>query len=359
MKRRNITVISRAETTSIRLLLTFLLLCALASCDQSYTPSPFRPLEKGGIQLLSPSNPYHGPNIILGEAIEESPNLAGYFHHHGAPAAVEVRKAGRFAEELLLYYPEDRRVYVAKRKRQPRSLSHPSHLNSAAHDWMVTGPYGIGKLDYRRLAHFPDIQRRAVFLIHGKEVRYGKRKRHTQQLSPIEPEVPLIPTPTPTPTPAAVVITEEEPTEEEDEEGKDSAEPKDSRVPDLDDPNFVPINSDQEALLLSLGYARRAPNGDILHEVEGNAQELKNIAHWYLGSASKVHELIIANQYPEAQENARKGSVVIIPKKFITNTKKMPLEHRAVRAPEPMNKPAETETNTEEDAGKDPEGESP
>ena len=341
---------SRVENMKLFKTLAIILTVTLffSGCGDTLSPSPYRPLHESGIQILSTENPYHGPNMLLGRTLEESPSLAGYFHYKGAPKAIEVRDASRRAEELLLYYPEDHRVYVA-RKRATR----------APRDWMVSGPYGIGKHDYRQIRNFMGKPGTSpVFLVNGMMTRYQTHQPKLQRIA-FEPEVPLIAKPKPKPKPKPVVKKAPEPKPEEIKVvGGNKVR---IRIPDLDDPRFIPRNSDQEALLEARGYAKRAENGDILHPVEGNAQALSNLAHWYMGSVNRVPELQEANQLAETSTEVRKGTTVRIPQRFIKNTKKMPINFRIVKAPvEAPPKPElkkeekKTEPKTEEPVSTEP-----
>lgn len=123
-----------------------------------------------------------------------------------------------------------------------------------------------------------------VFLVNGSAMRYHRNAPVLQRANVFEPEIPLIaqPAPKPKPKPKAVEKPKPEVVEMKKEEGSRKLTAK---LPNLDDPKFIPKNSDQVALLESAGYARRAPNGDILHDIEGNAQLLESIANWYMGSA--------------------------------------------------------------------------
>ncbi|MCB0331538.1 MAG: hypothetical protein KDD70_17825, partial [Bdellovibrionales bacterium] len=118
-------------------------------------------------------------------------------------------------------------------------------------------------------------------------------------------------------------------------------------LPNLDDPKFIPKNSDQVALLESAGYARRAPNGDILHDIEGNAQLLESIANWYMGSAKLVPLLRDANSFPDSQRDARKGVVIRIPLEYVKKTKRMPINHRVAAVEEAIPAPAPKSTKKE------------
>jgi hypothetical protein len=325
------------KSNQLRTLILIILTCGLCSCVPLQRKSPYVSLKSAGIQVLSGSNPYHGPNVILAESLEESPTLAGYFQHFGAPQAIEVREARPSREELLLYYPEEYRVYVAK-----RSLNR--QIQMAPSDWMIAGPYGIGKHDLKMIQNFRESEEDVpVFLLHGHLTRF-KPKPQKMQIVALEPDIPLITTAV-KPKPKKVKKKKKKSSEDEDEGSSDDEEeekkPKKKkkvssstfRGPNLDDPNFIPKNTDQEALLLSQGYAKRAPNGDILHDIEGSVQNLKNIAHWYTGSTRKAREIQDANNFPHNQFDIRRGTVVRIPQKLIKNTKKMPMNHRAIKAP--------------------------
>jgi hypothetical protein len=324
---------SRLVKRKILLLAFVLLLASLFACTPRRHSSPYSPLENAGIQILSSSNPYHGPNVVLAQTLEDSPSLAGYFQHKGAPRAIQVKTARASLDKIIFYYPDDYGMYVATRR--GGLIQEPTHA-----DWMVAGPYRINRGDYRQIKNFTQPREKSpIFLVHGNVTRY-RQGDITYNTAVVEPEIPLLPEPEPEEPPKKVV--KEATPEEESLEKKESEKGKQNFFVNLDDPKFIPQNMDQQALLLSSGYAPRTSSGDIVHEVEGSAQMLENISDWYTGTTRNVAQIQeVSDLLPEQQE-VRKGMRIRIPLNLITRTKKMPLSYRA--APE---KPVE-EVETKE-----------
>jgi len=328
---------------TIKSLVLLIILVSLSACTPRREASIYFPLKDAGLQILSSTNPYHGPNVALAATLEESSSLAGYFQHKGAPRAIQVKTARTSQDKIILYYPDDYGMYVATRR--GGLVNTPEHS-----EWMVAGPYRMNQSAYRQIKNFSRPREKSpVFLVHGNVTRYSQGALAYNTSFTIEPEVPLLPETESIEPPKKVVKkeqVEEVPFDNELQTGKN----RDSLV-NLDNPKFIPQNMDQQALALSSGYARRTSNGDIMHEVEGNAQMLENISDWYTGTTRNVSSIQdLSDLLPEQQE-VRKGMIIRIPFALIKRTKKMPITHRATpETPieENENKKSMGERSTEE-----------
>jgi hypothetical protein len=151
-----------------------------------------------------------------------------------------------------------------------------------------------------------------VFEIYGKpfRFRFNQGNEQKQVLRPALPEIPPTPIPTPKPKVKRPVITAPSTTE--------TIVPA---VPTID--VLKPLTSDQQALLMARGYARRDANGDVVHTVKSESQSLEKIVRWYTGSPAALGEVAKLNSLPD-EGNLPAGTVVKIPIKLVKEGKAMP-----------------------------------
>jgi hypothetical protein len=98
-------------------------------------------------------------------------------------------------------------------------------------------------------------------------------------------------------------------------------EPKVPAVATID--VFKPLTTDQQALLVARGFARRDTNGDVLHSVKGETQSLDKIVRWYTGSPAALGEVAKLNSLPD-EGNLPAGTEVRIPVKLVKEGKALP-----------------------------------
>ncbi len=283
-------------------------LCAgvvsISSLLTSCTPvsDSYPTLLNQGALALSTTNPYLGANLFLSRELERSRYLFNFFKSRGAPVAIEIIQPSIGATRLLMYYPNQREVYSADLVQEPTKR-----------EWIVRGPFEIERQDYRTLLRLDaSMAGEPVFEIYGKpfRFRFNQGDEQKQVLRPALPEIPPTPIPTPKPKVKRPVITAPSTTE--------TIVPA---VPTID--VFKPLTSDQQALLMARGYARRDANGDVIHTVKSESQSLEKIVRWYTGSPAALGEVAKLNSLPD-EGNLPAGTVVKIPVKLVKEGKAMP-----------------------------------
>ncbi|MBX7144441.1 MAG: hypothetical protein K1X79_08335 [Oligoflexia bacterium] len=273
-------------------------LCSLIACNQS-TIKSYPSLANQGMLPLSTSNPYVAGNLFLAREAELSPFLYNFLKIRGGPTAVEIIEPNLGESRVIMYYPRDRQVYTADIVE-----------TKTTRNWMIKGPYQIERKDYRELATLENsMQGEPVFVIRGKQQRF-KFETPNQETKIIQPSLPAVPLPTPTPKPKRHIS---KPKEEEDtivisKRGNSPTE-------------FRPLNSDQQAIQMSLGYAERAENGDVIHTVIGG-ENLAAIAKWYTGTADNATGLAEANGI-KVGDTLTSGARIRVPLKLVKNTRQM------------------------------------
>jgi hypothetical protein len=85
---------------------------------------------------------------------------------------------------------------------------------------------------------------------------------------------------------------------------------------------FHPLNSDQQAIQMSLGFAERGSNGDLIHTVKGEHETFSTIAQWYTGSANNAAELAKVNALGVNDPLALETRITV-PLKLVRNFKVM------------------------------------
>jgi hypothetical protein len=226
-----------------------LFLILIFSCTP--TLEKFDSLANQGLLPLSNDNPHLGANLFLAQEAQKSTYLMNFLKKRGGPTAIEVLTESRPMPTLILFYPLKKEVYVSD-----------LHQNEISYQWVVRGPYMMERRDFQDLNGMGvSFAAEPVFLISGQQTRFGQK--------PIEPDhralLPVIPTPRPTaikkrPAKSDVIVAASTPTP------------------------FRPLNSDQQAIAASQGFAERAENGDLIHVVNGENESLEEIAKWYTGS---------------------------------------------------------------------------
>jgi len=266
----------------------------MAAC--SSPKNNFPTLANTGVLPLSTNNPYVGANLYLSDEMARSPYLRNFLKGRGAPTAIEVIQDSFNPTRVLMFYPGDREVYAADVVDQKDS-----------HQWIIKGPFGIERQDYRSLAALESsLQGDPVLIDGGRPVRFRRPGAPQPVTEVLKPRVPT-PTPTPVPTKKPVkrpVI-------------KAPAE-------QLPDPKaFKPLNSDQQALAMSQGFAERADNGDIIHTVGGETETITAIAAWYTGLTTHAKPIADLNG-TNLTDPLPRGKRIRIPGAHLKNLKAMP-----------------------------------
>lgn len=252
-------------------------------------------LANKGILPLSTANPYVSGNLFIAREAEMSPYLHNFLKIRGGPAAVEIIEPTLGSPRVLMFYPQQRETYAADIVEQNNTRQ-----------WVISGPYAIERRDYRELAGMEtSLVGEPVFVIHGKQTRFKFETPQPQVNKVLQPVLPLPPPATPTPKPRPRVKSGDE-TVVISKKGTAPTE-------------FRPLNSDQQAIQLSLGFAERAENGDVMHTVV-STENLAAIAQWYTGSADNATVVAEANG-AKITDALTPGARIRVPFRLVRNPK--------------------------------------
>jgi len=281
------------------LLLSFSVACALGIFTACARPTNnFPTLANTGVLPLSTNNPYVGANLYISDEMAKSDYLYRFLRSRGAPTAIEVIQDSFNPTRVLMFYPSDKEVYAADVVDRNRT-----------HQWIIKGPYGIERQDYRSLAALEGaMQGDPVLLVNGKAERFRKAG---PPVPPVQVLKPRIPTPTPTPAPTKKPV-------------KRPVIKAPSEKPAGPDPKaFKPLNSDQQAILMSQGFAERAENGDVIHTVGGDNETISAIAAWYTGSTANAKAVADLNG-SNLTDALPRGKRIRVPIALLKELKAMP-----------------------------------
>jgi hypothetical protein len=253
------------------------LMLALAQCTPSL--EKFNSLANQGILPLSNDNPHIGANLFLAQEAERSGYLMNFLKQRGGPTAIEILTEGRLEPTMILFYPLQKEVYAADLTRDNQS-----------YQWLLRGPFMMERKDYRDLNGMGvAFAAEPIFLIRGQKTRFGAKPITSNERALL----PVVPTPRPTPIkkPTRKVI---------------HSAPEPTPTP------FKAMNSDQQALSISQGFAERAENGDLVHLVNGDNEKLDDVVKWYTGSPANASAVAAKNALTPGSALV-KGTRIIIP----------------------------------------------
>lgn len=278
-------------------------LIVLAACSKTVQTSSS--LENQGILGLSSTNAYLGSNLFLGQEAERSSYLFSFLKQRGGPQAIRVTQAPLEAPRVELFYPEKKEYYVAELV-----------AGENFRQWVVRGPFGIRRADFKELSALGDEYRgEPLFQIYRRPYRFGTATPATVATpGALIPRIPLPPPPTPTPRPRPKTKTL-------------AVKPTPVPPPQLTAPkspqDFTPLNSDQQAILMSQGFAERAENGDVIHTVRSTKESLTAIASWYTGTTDNAEAIAKANAI-DVGSALNSGMRVRVPLELLTQLRTMP-----------------------------------
>lgn len=260
----------------------------------------FPTLANQGILALSTSNPHLGSNLFLAKEMERSSYLYSFLQGKGAPTAIQIEDERFAPPRVLMYYPSEKEVYAADLMHRKKEWQ-----------WIVRGPYGIERQDFRELLRMDaSLHGEPVFIINGRQQRF----RQGHQIIPTKPKNPVlavVPEVVPTPVPHKKPHTKTP-----------------VKTPEIVvSHDFKPLNSDQQAIAMSQGWAERADNGDVIHTVKGQGETFTAIANWYTGSAAHVSEIAVQNNLVANDQPLAQGMRIRIPLKLVKQFKAMSESH--------------------------------
>ena len=293
--------VPRPKYFRLPLLAVVIAIClTAASCSSSL--KSYSSLANQGILPLSTTNPYLGSNLFLGQELQRSSVLFNFFKSRGSPAAIEIEEEGFGPTHLILYYPRDKEVYLSELGGRGQTSQ-----------WIVRGPFSIDRKDFlnlNRMALSPLGE--PVFMIDDRQFRF----RFQREYEDTKIAAPILAPPLPTPTPKPVV-------KKKPKIIKVVGDEKVDKDPTFNTSGeFRPLNTDQQAIQMSKGFAERAENGDIIHTVKSDKESVEAIAAWYTGSAKNGAELAKLSDLKEG-EAPTIGKRIRVPVKKITQFKAM------------------------------------
>jgi len=254
-------------------------------------------LANQGILPLSSTNAYLGSNLFLANEAQRSPYLYNFLKGRGGPTAIEIIEPQFGPARILMFYPREKEVYAADIVER-----------DVSRQWIIRGPYGIQRKDYRKIGSLETaFNSEPIFFIRGKHERFR-----------VQPEVretphvilqPIIPAAKPTAVAKKKVQKKGTDTGIISKKGSAPTE-------------FRPLNSDQQAIQMSQGFAERASNGDVIHTVKVNTETLTTIAEWYTGSSQNGDALAKANALG-ANDPLAVGTRISVPVNMVKNFKVM------------------------------------
>lgn len=245
--------------TTLFLSLLFLISCTPASINT------FESLLNKGMLPLSPDNGYVGSNLFLSQEFSKSTHLFNFLKARGAPLAIQLNASRFGSPELSMYYPMDKEYYIADLVK-----------DDLTYQWITRGPFRIERKDYREISRSTSDLGEPLFVYRGQPFQFKKKPEPT-------PTPTIAPSPTATPKPKKKKIaTSSTPV---------ITGPAATPTPDV----WKPLNADQQALLMSQGFAERAQNGDVIHTITSDGQTIEKISEWYTGNASNASAIRQAN----------------------------------------------------------------
>jgi hypothetical protein len=280
----------------------FILSAFFAGCVPHINVPPG--LANKGILPLSSTDAFLGSNLFIAREVERSAYLYHFLQSHGAPAAIEIIQERGYDTKLLLFYPKQKSVFVA--------LPDQKELNR---QWIVRGPYQVTRLDYRQLQRIQKaLKGEPLFHIYGRDYRFQTyNKQEPREI------VKLVLPPAPKTTSKKKVKSSKKTGSSKQKAptitAKKEPEPKE----------FKPLNVDQQALLMSRGFAERAENGDIIHTVKHENESLELISRWYTSSKKNTQKLQDLNGLPNTPLAV--GTRITIPADLVRKTKAMPIDY--------------------------------
>jgi hypothetical protein len=285
-----------------------LVITGLVGCSRQ---PAFHSIYHQGPLTLSTSNPYLGTNLFLAQEVEKSVFLKNFLSHRGSPSAIEIVRNPWGDTQILLYYPQVQEVYAA-------NLTQREDKIDPFYEWIIQGPLPMRRADYRELRdlHHKERFQEPVLLVDGQQTRFLAQRGMKVKKEILSPSIKVT---------KNVIVKRVTPVKTE-IKAKDGASEKKSQgensVNAVDGGNFAepviptgksfrPLNSDEQAIAISKGFARRAANGDIIHMVGSEPEDLAAIVTWYTGAKGNVVQIARRNNIPPDTSVPAKTEVVV------------------------------------------------
>ena len=313
---------------NILILLQITLVTFLTSCHYKITNYPS--LVNQGILPVSKEQAYLGANLFLSREMEKSTFLYNFLYKQGAPDAIEIVSKAFKNDRFYLYYYNAKEVYVAD----------PKIGSDNRREWIIKGPRVPNWRDLKNLKNVMDTSNKdAPFVIDGKEVFFAQNKKifgapnnqiNESDINPNKVDLSKLPKkpvkrniPRKRYTPKKNITIKPQPTVAP-TKAVESAPENNDYLTNLENlTTYKPINSDQMAIAMSKGYARRDDMGNVIHTVRSYTETLQAISFWYTGNEINAVEIEKYNKLEDAS-NLKIGQNIIIPFNMLKKVKQMP-----------------------------------
>jgi len=94
-------------------------------------------LRNRGPVALSSENPFLAGNLLISKEMENSPEMAGFVRHRGAPSAIEVERDMFSPLRIHFYYPDSREQFT---------------LEDVDGTWVIRGPLVVPRDTMKQIA---------------------------------------------------------------------------------------------------------------------------------------------------------------------------------------------------------------
>jgi hypothetical protein len=266
---------------------------------------------------FSLTNPHTASNLFLAHEAEIYPRLKNFLELRGGPKY--MKRASE--KSYLLFYPEDKEYFEVHSAFEDNTVTKKEYndieknnsnltLNNPGELFNIYGPFRLDRYTFLKIKNIHGTKEflakrdfEPIFIINGSPIRFKEHYLKQQQdLASRRTQQRIVATPKPKPAPK-------------------KAQNKTIIVKATSSPTpFVPLNSDQQAINISQGFAERAQDGDVIHTVEIEGETLTALAEWYTGSKEK--ETIISQLngiFPGTV--IKKGTRITIPLGIVKNFK--------------------------------------
>lgn len=292
-----------------RILFLLILICFLSSCSSSLklNNSLIKRLRNRGPVALSSDNPFIAANLLISNEAQNSPELAGFINHRGAPLAIEIHTELFEPVNMDFFYPKEQEVYS---------------LEDYENTWIIRGPFPLDRDKMKEVLALtagikedPKLSIAKAPVATNVESPYSKSEvlETKPKVEEVEPESSDIKKPAP-----------------ESEKITAFQSPYTSNVAR----SAAVSASQEEETIAKLSQAIRetpelTPKGDAVHYVTYSGETLSMIARWYTNERANASKLARINKL----NNPNKldiGDTVIIPSYLLKNKKR--LTEQAVQA---------------------------
>ncbi len=298
-------ILHTSSTSLQKFFLALLVIGSSTGCTPQLVIDP-PGLVNAGILPLSTENAYVGANVFIAREMERSSYLYNFIKANGAPDAIEIEEFSFEPTKVFLFYQKQNSVYSMVAKMQ----------TELTRQWVINGPYQMNWKDIKELKKVVRENHRPMLVVWGKNMAIGEPEPE----APVRVVRPVVPPPPPPPKPKKKPVVVKKVIKTPEQEKEDA-------LLTTDPTKFKPLNTDQQAILISKGYAERAENGDVIHTVRMPTENFEAIAKWYTGTAANAESIASTNGKTKADALSA-GTSIRIPIKQLKQVKAMPADYR-------------------------------